>query len=199
MRAAELDSGPTEPQRNGGRSSLLYRKPPRPQHKIEDRTSGGYRQQACEEVRNRVGPAVTMRVDANEYYQSAKEAIVAIRRLERFNLQLVEQPLAAHDYAGHAEVRSAVDTPIGLDETIQSPRDALMAIQARWRRVQRVRQRVGWASARATNYFDRGSCRNSMPGRYDGRIADCVRCGRSPCGCLCEYLVDLRSCRPASL
>jgi len=88
-------------------------------------------EQACEEVRNRIGPAVTMRVDANEYYQSAKEAIVAIRRLERFNLELVEQPLAAHDYAGHAEVRSAVVTPIGLDESIQSPRDALRAIQAR--------------------------------------------------------------------
>jgi L-Ala-D/L-Glu epimerase / N-acetyl-D-glutamate racemase len=92
---------------------------------------GNTDEQACEEVRNRIGPAVTMRVDANEYYQSAKEAIVAIRRLERFNLQLVEQPLAAHDYAGHAEVRSAVVTPIGLDESIQSPRDALRAIQAR--------------------------------------------------------------------
>ena len=86
---------------------------------------------ACEAVRNRIGADVTMRVDANEYYPSPKEAIKAIRRLERFNLQFVEQPLAAHDYAGHAEVRSAVEVPIGLDESIQSPRDALTAIHAR--------------------------------------------------------------------
>lgn len=86
---------------------------------------------ACEAVRKRIGPAVTMRLDANEYYRTSKEAIAAIRRLECFDVQLVEQPLAAHDYAGHAEVRAAVSVPIGLDESIQSPRDALTAIQAR--------------------------------------------------------------------
>jgi L-alanine-DL-glutamate epimerase-like enolase superfamily enzyme len=87
--------------------------------------------QACEAVRKRIGPDVTMRLDANEYYRSAKEAIAAIRWLECFDLQLVEQPLAAHDFAGHAEVRAAVGVPIGLDESIQSPRDALTAIHAR--------------------------------------------------------------------
>jgi L-alanine-DL-glutamate epimerase-like enolase superfamily enzyme len=86
---------------------------------------------ACQAVRKRIGPGVTMRLDANEYYRSVKEAIQAIRRLEGFDLQLVEQPLAAHDFVGHAEVRSAVGVPIGLDESIQTPRDALTAIQTR--------------------------------------------------------------------
>jgi muconate cycloisomerase len=85
---------------------------------------------ACQAVRQRIGPGVTMRLDANEYYRSAKEAIAAIRRLEAFDLQLVEQPLAAHDLLGHAEVRAVVGVPIGLDESIQSPRDAIAAIQA---------------------------------------------------------------------
>jgi len=86
---------------------------------------------SCQAVRQRLGPAFTIRVDANEYYRSSKEAIQAIRRIEEWDLQLVEQPLAAHDLAGHAEVRAAVSTRIGLDESIQSPRDAISAIQAR--------------------------------------------------------------------
>ncbi len=86
---------------------------------------------ACAAVRKRLGPDAVIRVDANEYYRSPKEAINAIRRLEPFNLQFVEQPLAAHDLVGHAEIRQAVDVPILLDESIQSPREALAAIHAR--------------------------------------------------------------------
>jgi len=86
---------------------------------------------ACAAVRQRLGSDLPMRVDANEYYGSAKEAIAAIRLLEPYNIQMVEQPLAAHDLLGHAEVRLAVKVPISLDESIQSPRDALAAIQTR--------------------------------------------------------------------
>ena len=87
--------------------------------------------QACTAVRERLGTAFPIRVDANEYYRSPKDAINAIRRLEPFDLQLVEQPLSQHDLAGHAEVRRAIDVPLMLDESIQSPRDALAAIQLR--------------------------------------------------------------------
>jgi len=86
---------------------------------------------SCAAVRKALGPGFPIRVDANEYYRSSKEAAKAIRRIEEYDLQLVEQPLAAHDLAGHAELRTAVSTPIGLDESIQSPRDAMAAIQAR--------------------------------------------------------------------
>lgn len=82
-------------------------------------------------ARRRLGPEVPMRVDANEYYRSPKEAINAIRLLEPYGLHLIEQPLAAEDLAGHAEVRLAVSTPIVLDESIQTPRDALAAVGAR--------------------------------------------------------------------
>lgn len=86
---------------------------------------------AAAAVRRRLGPDVPIRVDANEAYGSPKEAIAAIRQLEPHGIQMVEQPLAEHDLTGHAEVRRAVNTPIILDESIQSPRDALAAIQAR--------------------------------------------------------------------
>jgi L-alanine-DL-glutamate epimerase-like enolase superfamily enzyme len=85
---------------------------------------------ATEAVRRRLGPEIPIRVDANEAYRSPKDAIAAIRRLEPYNLQMVEQPLAAHDLEGHAIVRRAVDVPLILDESIQSPRDALAAIRA---------------------------------------------------------------------
>lgn len=87
--------------------------------------------QACAAVRARLGPDFPIRVDANEVYRSPKEAIRAIRKLEPYNLQFVEQPLAPHDLAGHAEVRLALSTPLILDESIQDKRDAIAAIQAR--------------------------------------------------------------------
>lgn len=87
--------------------------------------------QACAAVRARLGPDFPIRVDANEAYPTPKAAIAALRRLEPFNLHLAEQPLAAHDFVGHAEVRQAINIPLILDESIQTPRDALMAIQTR--------------------------------------------------------------------
>lgn len=84
---------------------------------------------SCAAVRKQLGQGFPMRVDANEFYRSSKEAIQAIRKLEEFDLQFVEQPLAAHDLAGHAEVRAAVNTRIALDESIQSPRDAIAALR----------------------------------------------------------------------
>jgi muconate cycloisomerase len=86
---------------------------------------------SCAAVRRRLGADFPIRLDANEYYRLPKDAIRAIRRLEEFDLQLVEQPLAARDLAGHAEVRASVSTPIGLDESIQSLRDAIDAVRFR--------------------------------------------------------------------
>ena len=155
---------------------------------------------ACEAVRKRIGPGVTMRLDANDYYRSAKEAITVIRRLECFDLELVEQPLAGHDFAGHAEVRSAVGVPIGLDESIQSPRDALAAIHARAGDVfNGYVSESGGTSAITTNHRDRGSGGNPMSNRHDARTADGIRSRRSPRGCLRKHSYDLRSGWSAAL
>jgi len=58
---------------------------------------------ACVAVRERLGPTFPIRVDANEYYRSPKEAIVALRRLEPYNIHLAEQPLAAQQHAKTSE------------------------------------------------------------------------------------------------
>ena len=68
-------------------------------------------------VRAAVGPNVTLRADANGAW-SADEAVERLSRLERFNLEYVEQPVAPGDVAGLATVRRAVSVPIAADEAV---------------------------------------------------------------------------------
>jgi L-Ala-D/L-Glu epimerase len=81
-------------------------------------------------MREAVGREVTLRADANQGYD-AKEAIRFCRLVERadLGLELLEQPLLAHDLAGMALVRASVETPICADEACYSPQDALRIIQ----------------------------------------------------------------------
>jgi L-alanine-DL-glutamate epimerase-like enolase superfamily enzyme len=83
-----------------------------------------------EALRRRLGPDMTLRVDANMGWASAKEAVRQIRRLEEFGLELVEQPLHAADLEGLRFVRQRVETPIMADESIWTPTDAMACIRA---------------------------------------------------------------------
>lgn len=81
-------------------------------------------------IREAVGPDVSIRADANQGY-SPKEAIRLCRLCERFgvDLELLEQPVAAHDLPGMALVRRSVDTLIEADESCFTPQDALAIIR----------------------------------------------------------------------
>lgn len=68
-------------------------------------------------VRDAVGPQMQLRVDANAGY-SVEDAIALGRALEPFSLQLFEQPVAAHDLAGMAKVRTAIGIPVMADESV---------------------------------------------------------------------------------
>jgi o-succinylbenzoate synthase len=68
-------------------------------------------------VRAAVGPSVTLRADANGAW-SADEAVERLSRLERFNLEYVEQPVGPGDVAGLATVRRASSTRIAVDEAV---------------------------------------------------------------------------------
>lgn len=67
-------------------------------------------------VREAIGDDVGLLVDANQKF-TPKEAIRLGRMLEEFSLGWIEEPVAAHDLRGHADVRSALDTPIASGET----------------------------------------------------------------------------------
>jgi L-Ala-D/L-Glu epimerase len=80
-------------------------------------------------VRATLGADIRLRIDANAAWEVA-EAIAIIRAAERYQLELVEQPVAADDLAGMAQVRASVDTPIAADEAVGGPQQAAQVIAA---------------------------------------------------------------------
>ena len=80
-------------------------------------------------IREAIGPDIKLRVDGNMGWPTAKHAIRMIREMERWNLELVEQPLPAHDLDGMAEVRRNIGVPLMADESVRSPRSAMDVIR----------------------------------------------------------------------
>lgn len=81
-------------------------------------------------IRKAVGDEVILRVDANQGWEP-KEAIRLIRAMEEkgLNIDLVEQPVKAHDLKGMKWVTENVHTPILADESVFSLEDAITIIQ----------------------------------------------------------------------
>jgi len=86
--------------------------------------------QAVGAIRQRVGPHVKIRVDANQRYRP-KEAIRVIRELHQFDLEYVEQPVPAWDLEGLRDVRRSVDVPLMADESLYTLRDAVFLARER--------------------------------------------------------------------
>ncbi|MCO5999097.1 o-succinylbenzoate synthase [Actinoallomurus rhizosphaericola] len=78
-------------------------------------------------VRERYGDDLLLQVDANTAYTLADARQLA--RLDPFDLLLIEQPLDEEDVLGHVELARRIRTPICLDESIASARDAAAAIR----------------------------------------------------------------------
>ena len=81
-------------------------------------------------VREAAGRHARLTVDANQGWHDAATAVRAIRRLEPYDVELVEQPVRRGDLEGARRVRDRVDVPIALDESVAEPRDALAAVRA---------------------------------------------------------------------
>lgn len=81
-------------------------------------------------IREAVGAGIPFRIDPNMAW-SPKTAVRCIRRMERLNLQWVEQPVPAWDVEGLVEVARAVDTPLSADESCMTARDAWRLADAR--------------------------------------------------------------------
>ncbi|MHB8274426.1 MAG: o-succinylbenzoate synthase [Dermatophilaceae bacterium] len=77
-------------------------------------------------VRERFGNDILLQVDANTAYTLADARHLA--RLDPFDLLMIEQPMAEDDMLGHARLARLIQTPICLDESIESARDAAAAI-----------------------------------------------------------------------
>ena len=70
-------------------------------------------------VREAAGSGVSLAIDANMAW-TAREAVDLLRRLERFDLAYVEQPVPHRDFAGLRYVTAHTDVPVMADESIQS-------------------------------------------------------------------------------
>jgi L-alanine-DL-glutamate epimerase-like enolase superfamily enzyme len=67
-------------------------------------------------VRDAIGPDIELLSDVNQGL-TPKAAIKLGRMLEPYDLGWIEEPVSAYDLDGHAQVRSALDTPIASGET----------------------------------------------------------------------------------
>lgn len=81
------------------------------------------------EVRAAAGTAVEICVDANEGYKTPGEAIQIIRRMEKFVLKYVEQPVMGIERI--AEVARAIDAPVMADESAWNSHDVIQIIEKR--------------------------------------------------------------------
>ncbi len=80
------------------------------------------------EVRKAVGSDVAVRIDANQGW-TVRQAIEVLKKLERLNVQFVEQPVKADNIEGLAEVKKNSSIPVMVDESVHSPQDAMHIIK----------------------------------------------------------------------
>jgi o-succinylbenzoate synthase len=80
-------------------------------------------------VREGIGPSVGLRGDANGAW-SVREALDALEAFAPFDLEYVEQPVAAHDLDGMAELRRHAAVKVAADESVASERGVLRLLAA---------------------------------------------------------------------
>lgn len=87
-------------------------------------------------------PEAPLTADANGAYGSAD--LPLLRELDALDLEMLEQPFAPDDFLGHARLQEQMRTPVCLDESIVSERDAELALHLRACRVVNLKPgRVG--------------------------------------------------------
>jgi muconate cycloisomerase len=80
-------------------------------------------------VRDTVGPATALCVDANQGYCTVGEAVRAFRRMERSDLIYFEQPVEGIERL--AEVARAIDAPVMADESAWNAHDVIEIAEKR--------------------------------------------------------------------
>lgn len=81
-------------------------------------------------IRREIGDTIRLSVDPNQAY-TTRAAILTMQQLERFGVDLVEQPVPARDLDGLREVRRNVNMWVEADEAVNSVADALDVISKR--------------------------------------------------------------------
>jgi len=93
--------------------------------RIKLKIKPGWDNQVVFEVR-RLYPNILLSVDANSAYTLAD--MDHLRKLDDFNLLMIEQPLQSDDIVDHAELQKRLKTSLCLDESITGQRQATAAL-----------------------------------------------------------------------
>ena len=83
-----------------------------------------------EAVRSQVGNAIHIRIDANQGW-SVSEAIANLKILESLQIEYVEQPVAAANLIGMAEVRRSQSILVAADESVNNLEQLHQVIKAK--------------------------------------------------------------------
>jgi O-succinylbenzoate synthase len=109
--------------------------------RVKLKISPGHDAELFERLRPRF-PDVAFMADANSTYTLADTE--RLKRLDAFDLMMIEQPLAWDDLIDHARLQTDLKTPICLDESVRSFVQAKDALELRSCRVLNVKAgRVG--------------------------------------------------------
>ena len=93
--------------------------------RIKIKIKPGWDLKIIERVRKEF-PDIRLMGDANSAYKLSDVSL--FKQLDKFNLMMLEQPLAHDDIFDHAALQKQIQTPVCLDESIQSAEDACHAI-----------------------------------------------------------------------
>ena len=94
--------------------------------RIKIKIKPGWDVQILKLVRERF-PDIKLMGDANSAYTLSD--VTLFRAMDKFNLMMIEQPLAYDDIQDHAKLQKELRTPICLDESIRSSTDARHAME----------------------------------------------------------------------
>lgn len=94
--------------------------------RIKIKIKPGKDMQYVQALRSEFGD-ITLMVDANSAY--SLDDIDFFKKLDAYNLLMIEQPLAHDDIIDHRKLQQAIHTPICLDESIHTAEDARKAIE----------------------------------------------------------------------
>jgi len=85
--------------------------------------------QRVEALRKQLGDQVPLMVDVNQQWDRTT-ALRMGRALEQYQLEWIEEPLDAHDLAGHAALAAQLDTPIGSGEMLTSAAEVAAYVES---------------------------------------------------------------------
>ncbi len=120
-------------------------------------------------------PDLPLRADANNVYSLADGDL--LKKLDPFQLMALEQPLGMEQIWDHSLLQKRLDNPICLDESIQSPYSARLALELQACRIINIKQcRLG-GLGKALEVHDicqKGGVGNWCGGMYETGIGRAV-------------------------